>query len=470
VARRANGEGSIYHRKDGRWEAAAYVSTASGIRKRVRVYGRTREEAHNKKLAVQAQAQKGIPVPDKSWKLADFLDYWLEQSVRKNDKLTTYERYETVVRLHLKPRLGKFRLVELSVPLVQQFFNEQSTIGRSAATLDNTRKVLRACLTEAERLELVFRNVGRLVRPAKYKPPEARAWTASETDRFLEVVKSDRLYPAFVLLVLYGFRRGELLGLRWCDIDFTNEVLHVRQQVQRTGGKLRLTELKTDASRRDEPLTPVAAQVLADHREKQIAARIAAGHNWAGSSIEDDLIFTTRTGCPIEPRNFSRSFQRIRAQHNLRRIKVHEVRDTNATLQMNLGTPDRHIQAILGHADVNTTRRLYQHSDMGNRRTAVKKVEQRLFWRDTDGGPRCRQLLPSSHKIVDQITSFLFGSGGWTRTTDPRLMRSLQTSMLERATEVNSIVNVRRRQWLLGLVAVSVAVKLHPTSTSTTDV
>jgi hypothetical protein len=136
-----------------------------------------------------------------------------------------------------------------------------------------------------------------------------------------------------------------------------------------------------------------------------------------------ELVFTTRSGRPVEPRNFFRSFQRICADRGVRRITVHGVRHTNATLQMNLHIPDRHIQATLGHADINTTRRLYQHSDMKNQRDALEKVE-RLFWRGVDGG-RCRQMLPSGRKVVDDITSFLSGAVVGIRTRDPRLTMAM---------------------------------------------
>lgn len=161
----------------------------------------------------------------------------------------------------------------------------------------------------------------------------------------------------------------------------------------------------------------------------------------------------------MEPRNFFRSFQRICAQHGIRRITVHGLRHTNATLQNNLRVPDRDIQVILGHADVNTTRRLYQHVDMGNQRDALEKVEQ-LFWRKLNSG-RCRQLLPSSQQIVEQITTFLSGAVAGIRTRDPFLTITAKANIHERLTEVNRVMNERRCQcqWLLGVAAVNVAVK-----------
>lgn len=407
-ARRANGEGTIYKRKDGRYEGAIFLRTASGKSKRTRVYAETRQEVHLKLTELKAKAHQGIPAPDKNWKLGEYLDYWQANTVRTKRRPATYHRNEAIVRLYLKPDLGKFPLARLSVQAVQSFLDQRLQDGRSAAVVHTIRKVLSAALTQAMREELIFRNVARLVELPSYKPDEAQPWTIDETTQFLQAARSDPLYAAFALVVQYGFRRGEILGLRWCDIDFEKRLLHIRQQLQRVGGELRIGDLKTDAGRRVEPLTDAALQLLQQQREAQLATREAAGGAWQGDSTEVGLVFTTKSGRPVEPRNFFRSFQRICSQHGIRRITVHDVRHTNATLQMNLGTHDRHIQAILGHADVSTTRRIYQHSDMENKREALKKVE-RLFWRGADSD-HCRHLLPASHQIVEQLTTFISGA------------------------------------------------------------
>ncbi|HSE61069.1 MAG TPA: tyrosine-type recombinase/integrase [Candidatus Saccharimonadales bacterium] len=121
-------------------------------------------------------------------------------------------------------------------------------------------------------------------------------------------------------LALYGLRRGEVLGLRWCDVDFEHGVLRIRQQIQRINGALQQVELKTESSNGDEPLLDSARRVLLTRREEQAAARVSAGDAWQGSGTVAELVFTTRTGRPIEPRNLYRSFLRLCQLHNLRRI------------------------------------------------------------------------------------------------------------------------------------------------------
>jgi integrase len=354
AGRHPNGEGTIYRRKDGRYEAAIFLPTATGVSKRIRLCTATRQEAHRRLTELKARAHEGIPVPDKNWKVGDYLDYWLENVVRKR-RATTYVRYEAIVRLHLKPALGKCTLNRLSVQNVQSAIDEAPAKGRSVSTVHQMRKVLSAAFTHAQRKEWLFRNVARLVELASYRRRKVHPWTTDEINRFLEVSRPDPFYPAYVLLVLYGLRRGEVLGLRWCDVDFKYGVLRIEQQLQRVAGELRQSDLKTEAGRRDEPLVSAAAEVLREQRVKQLAARAAAGERWQGPGNDLELVFTTRTGRPIDPRNLFRSFIRICTQNGIRRITVHGVRHTNITVQKNVGVPDRDIQKIVGHTDVRTT-------------------------------------------------------------------------------------------------------------------
>lgn len=463
--RNANGEGSIYQRKDRRWEGSVHVTTTTGHRKRLSFYGKTRSEVHVKITEAKAKEQQGVPIPDKSWKLGEYLDYWLENEVVKSRPLT-YIRYESTVRLHLKPYIGQYRLTQLSVSMLQAFFDKRTAAGTTLSTLNNMRKVLSSALTHAMRQELLFRNVARLVKLQRYKANENQPWTVDESRQFLEAVKGKRLHAAYLLCILYGFRCGELLGLRWADIDFTQRLIHVRQQLQRVRRELRTADLKTDAGKRDEPLIELAEELLLAHRRAQAQRRHEVGESWGGGATEAELVFTTQVGTPIEPRNFLRDFQAICDRNGLRRIKVHDLRDTNGTIQKDLGIPDKDIQVILGHANVATTRRYYQHVTLDNQRSALEKV-QKLFMR-TGGSTRCRQLLPSTDELVDQIASSISGAPGWIRTNDLRLRRAPRTRLADRITEVKSIVDAHRRHWLLGLVAVSVAVKFDSTDEAQT--
>jgi integrase len=374
AGRRLNGEGSVTRRADGRWMGRFYAWTTTGTQKRITVYGRTRKEATEKMREAQEHNRQGIPVPDRAWKLGDWLDHWLEHVVSLNRRPATYRLYEMTVRLYLKPGLGSSPLTRLSASRVQAFFNGQLAAGSSIRTVQVMKTVLSSALSRAMREELVVRNVAHLAELPTWERKPVTPWTVAEARAFLEAAKNDPLYPAFVLLLLYGLRRGEVLGLRWRDIDEDDGELRVRQQVQRIKGELRLYPVKTAAGRRDLPLLPIAQTVLDLRRQAQTTDRAELGRAW----LDNGLVFTTRTGRPVEPRNLVRSFHRICDGNKVRPIKVHHLRHTTATLLKNLGVPARDAQIILGHSRLAVTLEIYTHEDRQAQREALGRISEAL--------------------------------------------------------------------------------------------
>lgn len=372
--RRISGDGTVYKRRDGYWVGAYDVPSRSGARKRLVVYGKTQAEVRDKLGKAQQDVRSGIPVPDKVWKLGPYLEYWLENFVKRNRRPATYNLYEMIVRLYLIPGLGTRRLTNLSVPVVQEFLNQRLEKGDSVRKVQIMRTVLSAALTRAVREELIIRNVARLVELPEWKRSTIRPWSADDARRFLAVSKTDPLYPAFVLLILYGLRRGEALGLSWDDIDFDAGTIHIRQQLQRIRGELLLAPVKTSAGKRDLPLLDLARKALTLQAAQQAAYQSDMGRAWP----QTGLVFTTRTGRPIEPRNFVRSFRRICDQEKLRLIKLHHLRHTVGSLLKDLGVPARDAQTILGHTRISTTLEIYTDTDEHARREALTRLQKLL--------------------------------------------------------------------------------------------
>jgi integrase len=236
------------------------------------------------------------------------------------------------------------------------------------------RTVLSSALSRAMREELISRNVARLVELPGWEREPITPWTAVEARAFLDAAKNDPLYPAFMLLLVYGLRLGEVLGLRWHDVDEADNEVRIRQQLQRVKGELRLYPVKTAAGRRDLPLLPVVQDMLKIRRDVQAANRLELGRAWEDTG----LIFSTKTGRPVEPRNLLRSFRRICDHHGLRRIKVHHLRHTTATLLKNLGVPARDAQLILGHSRLAVTLEIYTHEDREAQRDALGRISDAL--------------------------------------------------------------------------------------------
>jgi integrase len=340
----------------------------------VYVYGRTREEARERLMEEQSKAARGISVPAQTWKLGPYLDYWLEHVIKPTRRPATYALYEMIVRIHLAPALGKYELRRLSVPIVQAFLNSKLRAGQSVRSVQIMRQVLSVALSRAVREELVVRNVARMAELPAWQPDEVRPWSADEATAFLRAAESDPLYPAFVLLILYGMRRGEVLGLRWHDIDLATGKLRVRQQIQRTSGQLRIGPVKTRAGSRDLPIPDLARAALLMRQRQQAIDKEAFGHAWTDTG----LVFSTRSGLPIEPRNLVRSFRRICDHNKIRVIKVHHLRHTAASLLRQLRVPPRDAQIILGHAHVSTTMQVYTHVDEEGRNDALTSLDKLL--------------------------------------------------------------------------------------------
>ena len=373
--RRGSGEGTICRRKDGRWCAAVFMPTAGGGEKRVYVYGRTHQEVHAKLIELQERRRRSIPVPSRSWKLGAYLDYWLEQIVRPSKRWNTYNKYEVTVRLYLKPALGRKPLTRLRVADIQAFLNSQLASGHSNAKVHVMRMVLAAALTQAMREELIFTNAARLTTLPNPSGSRNRPWSADEARRFLDQARSDPLYPAFVLLLAYGLRRGEVLGLRWEDVDLVEDVIRVEWQLQRANGQLRRAPVKTGAGQRTLPLLPIARDALLDLALWQSNARRRAGSNWQ----ESGYVFTTRTGQPVEPGDLVRSFKRITRQVGLRPIRLHDLRHGMAQFLKKLRTAPNDAKEILGHARITTTLAIYTTGDEDDQRSALDRVSDLLF-------------------------------------------------------------------------------------------
>jgi len=465
--KRAVGEGTIYRRQDGRYEVALRSLTTAGTYKRIRKYAQTRADADELLTELKRQVRQGVPVPDRTWRLDAYLEYWLRDVVLPNRRPATYERDEQAVRLYLAPGLGRVPLARLTVPKLQLFLNQQSAAGRSASTVRQIAKVLSAALTRAMKEELLTRNVAQLVDLPSYTSREIIPWTMEEARDFLDAARDDPLLPAFALALLYGLRRGELLGLRWQDVDFGAGIMRIRQQLQRRQGRLSVGPVKTKASARDLALKPVARTVLLTRQTVQERSRTAAGPVWAETTPNEALVFTTSTGTPIEPRNFDRSFHRICKQHGIRRIRVHDLRHTVATFMSVLQVSPKDAQFTLGHSQVSTTMGIYQHASVASSARAIESVEG--FFADVVASDATsaaslpsrqvakssRQSEPSSTKNLLERLAATSGAEVGIRTRDPRLTIQPWNSFDMRLTEVNRVLRERRRRYFIGLVAVT---------------
>lgn len=405
---RANGDGTVYQRKDGRWEAAGYVLAPGNTRRRVRVYGTTRKDALAKLTEKIAASNRGLPMPSAQGSVATYLRYWLENVAVHHLRENTHTRYAACVDRYLILGLGKKTLTKLTAKDVRTWLNQLRNtcqccahgidtarvgprccaVGQccrkllSPLTLTYIHSVLKSALEHAVREEEIPRNVARNVRTGTPRPRRFEPLTADEARQFLAATPGHRLHALFELALHTGLRKGELLGLRWEDLDLGSGTAAIRRTLQRTSaGGLTTLPTKTRASERRIALPTRCLQSLKHHHEQQQREHEASGT----TRHHDGHVFTTVQGRPIDPTNLTRTFTTLLRKAGLRRIRFHDLRHSTATLLLEQGVELVVIKELLGHAHIGVTATVYAHVRLRLQRDAIDALGTALVgWETTE--------------------------------------------------------------------------------------
>src|SRR5918998_100972 len=357
MSRRGNGEGTITRRKDGRWEARYYVPTLNGTKRKV-LYGKTQAEVRDKLTKARSERIDGIMYDDENMTVGEYLDVWLKGTVYGSVRRSTYDRDTNLVNNHIEPVLGGVKLKRLNSAHVQSFYRNRLDKGLSASTVHKMHDILRRGLAQAVKWHLLPRNIADVVKPPRPVPKEMVALSADETRRLLEAAGGDRLEALYILAVHTGMRQGEMLALRWQDVDMESAVMSVRRTLTRSGGKVVFGGPNTKKSRRSIRLAPQAVEALRSPLERQLEDMEILGDHYQ----DQGLVFTTNTGGPINPSNLrQRSFAQLLKRAGLPHMRFHDLRHTCATLLLSRGVHPKFVQELLGHATIAITPDTYSH-------------------------------------------------------------------------------------------------------------
>ncbi len=358
--KRGNNEGSIYENvRNGKkvgYRGAYTVHTAEGVKRRY-VSGKTREEVRLKLAKVMADRDGGLVFDAGNLTVGDYLDRWLSDSVKGMVRASTYERHEGIVRTHLKPTLGRIKVKNLTLTHVRGLHREKLDSGLAPATVRKVHSTLHKALSQAVSDGLIPRNAAAVKAP-RPDPEEIHPLSAEEANALLKASRDERFEALYVLAITTGLRRGELLGLRWRDVDLESGVLRVGRALIREGGRYRLGETKTKRGHRSIRLTSFAVRTLGAHRKRQLEERMRL----AGLHEDHDLVFATQKGTPLNPENVvKRSFKPLLKRAGLPEIRFHDLRHTCATLLLGRGVHPKLVQELLGHATIAMTLDTYSH-------------------------------------------------------------------------------------------------------------
>jgi integrase len=366
--------GTIRRRGKNSWEVAVSAGFDPVTGKRVRIWRTvrgTRKDAERELARLLREVETGVALDPGRATVGEWLQAWLSQK-RPQLASKTFERYEQVVRLHLLPALGRVPLRKLHPQHVRALHAQLLEAGLHPRTVLHVHRVLHTALEDALRQEVVGRNVCDAVRPPRVPVREVTVPTEEQLVKLLRAVRGTRLEVPVVLAALCGLRRGEVLGLRWEDVDFDRGVLMVRRSLEVTRAGLQLKETKTGRARAV-ALPAQVLRLLRAHRRRQAEGRLRAGPSWT----DHGLVCPGRDGGPWHPTSFSHEFAALAHSVGLR-LRFHDLRHAHASYLLRTGADVRTVAARLGHSTPTLTLNTYGHLVPGAQEEAVRRLEQRL--------------------------------------------------------------------------------------------
>jgi integrase len=361
-----------------RWQAALELEPhpVTGKRRTQRQDFPTKREAQVALAQWQVQQQQGLLVERSNQTVAEMMAYWLE-TYASTKKPRTYANYQDEVRRYIRPyAINSLAVQDLRAKHVLAWHTALRNAGKSPHAIHNAHLRLQQALDQAVSLGIVPRNEAKLIKPpAEERKPERPTWTADEARRFLEHVATGSIYgPIWRLSLATGMRRGELLGLRWADINWQERCLRVTQSIGPVHHVMLTGTPKSKAGERELALTEPVLEVLRQHRAQQNARRLALGPAWQ----DHDLVFCSDIGTPINPSNLYREYHKLVAAAGVPYITIHDQRHTASTWAVAAGVDLKSLSEVFGHEDVQTTLDKYTHTSKHRRRQAMQAIDDIL--------------------------------------------------------------------------------------------
>lgn len=343
--RNANGEGGITQLKNGLWQARLSVRDLNGELKRYAFYGKTKKEAHDKLVKAQHEVQTDSFITPNRSGFGEWLMTWLTKYKKTKVSDSTFALYKYVAEKHILPSISKTPLQKLETKDIQGILNDMLNAGKSSRLIHLAHQVINGALKQAVREQKVFRNVCDATELPKLTYKEIMPLNKDQVKKFLEVAKSSKYYPTFILELSTGLRRGELLALRWGDIDLDKGTLQVRQSLNRVvkkdGDKKTQLMFSTPKTKKSQRTIKIPASALTELKAHQLAT--------GNRDKPKVLVFASKDGKPLDPRSFTKRYERLLVKAELPKTSFHALRHTVAVLLLQAGEKVKNIQDLLGH-------------------------------------------------------------------------------------------------------------------------
>jgi integrase len=368
--KRAHGEGTIYFwEKKNLW--VAKLSLPDGKRKTK--YGKTQREVRDWLITARKAMQDGIFVENDTITVSQFLNRYLDDYAVHSLRPSTIASYRHNIKNHIIPVIGHIKLSQLRADHLHALYNQKLEEGLSPKTVQNLHSIVHRTLNKAVKWGLVNYNISDKAEAPKYQKKEMKTWTGEQVKRFLSYMENDRWWTLYVLACGTGMREGEILALRWQNVNLDEGHLKVVQALQAVKGYgLIFVEPKSKKSRRMVVLPEFVVEALSIHKERQAGLRKSP--KWT----EHGLVFTTNVGTPINPRNLIRHFKKKIGEADLPEIRFHDLRHTTATLLLESNTHPKIVQELLGHSSIILTLDQYSHVIPTLQQEAAKSLDRLL--------------------------------------------------------------------------------------------
>lgn len=381
MSKRNNGEGSIGKYKNG-WRSRIMIGVKDDGRPIIKeFYGKTKKEVQKKLEEYKINSALGILSNDDKITVQEWFFTWLFEYRKKDLKPKSFERYEGIYRKYIKDsEIGKLKLKDLRATHLQKYYNKLLDNGITVETIKQINTKLKTCLTEAEKQEYIRRNYCTMVTlPKSNKKKVLEVLTFDQQQLFVNKIKGHKLEVLFLVALSTGLRLGELLGLKWSDINFTDSYLSVNRTLQRTyiidkdgNRKLSIIEQhpKTNNSIRNVPIPKAILHKLKELKKIKVQDKLKAGHLY----MNNDYVFCNELGCPIDDKRPGRNLSSLLKELDIEPIKFHGLRKTYATRLFENNVPPKTVQELLGHSSIDITLDIYTQVMEDKKIEAVEKL------------------------------------------------------------------------------------------------
>ncbi len=371
--RRSNGEGNIRKRKDGRWEGryTAGVDPNTGKQIFKNVLGKTQAEVKQKLKKALAEVQKIDITRTGKYNVSQWMEEWFENVCKLKVRPSSHQTYRGYIDHHITPYIGKIPIEKLSTMdlqklckkltdkgRVERIESEKQPKGLSAKTVRNIMQVISSAMDFAVAQKIIIENPCKAVELPKVEKKEMQTIPAEQLQAFLTEAKASGVYEMYYIELSTGLRRGELLGLKWPDIDWKNGIITVHRQIARVNGEIVESPLKTKNSYRRVSISPQAIEVLKQQKAK----------------TNSEYVFPSPTGGPISPDSVNNMLKRVLARAGIPKVRFHDLRHTFATVALQNGVDIKTVSSILGHFSAGFTLDTYAHVTTAAQREAAETM------------------------------------------------------------------------------------------------